>query len=83
MQKQKLPVDGIDWVKDLSRFNKIFTKNYDENSAKGYILEVGVEYPKNYLIFIVIYRFYPKERKSENVISLFVPYKTKKTMLFT
>ena len=80
---QKLPVDGFKWVKDLSKFNESFIKNYDENSNNGYILEVDVEYPKNYLIFIVIYHFYPKERKSENVISLFISYKTKKTMLFT
>ena len=80
---QKLPVDGFKWVKDLSKFNENFIKNYNENNDKGYILEVDVEYPKNYLIFIKIYHFYLKERKSENVISLFVPYKTKKTMLFT
>ena len=49
----------------------------------GCTLEVDVEYPKNYLLFIVICNFYLKEIKSENVISLFVQYKTKKTMLFT
>ena len=37
---QKLPVDGFKWVEenDLSRFNKSFIKNYDENSDKGYFL---------------------------------------------
>ena len=44
---QKLPADGFKWVKDLSKFNESFTKNYDENSDKGYILEVDVKYPKN------------------------------------
>ena len=34
---QKLPVDGFKWVKDLSKFNESFIKNYDENSYKGYI----------------------------------------------
>ena len=43
---QKLPVDGFKWVKDWSQFNERFIKNYDENSDKGYILKVGVEYPK-------------------------------------
>ena len=45
---QKLPVDGFKWVEedDLLKFNKSFIKNYDENSDKGYILEVDVEYPK-------------------------------------
>ena len=31
----------------MVKFNEDFTKNYDEDSDKGYILEVGVEYPKN------------------------------------
>ena len=30
----------------MSRFNKNFLKNYDENSNIGYILEVDVEYPE-------------------------------------
>ena len=37
---------------------------------------------KLYLIFIVIYHFYPNKIKLKNVISLFVTYMTKKTMLF-
>ena len=44
---QKLPIDSFKWVKDLLKFNESFIKNYDENSDKGYILEVDVEYPKN------------------------------------
>ena len=44
---QKLPVNGFEWGEDLLKFNASFLKNYDENSDKGYILEVDVEYPKN------------------------------------
>ena len=33
--------------KNISKFNEDFIKNYDEDSDKGYILEVVVEYPKN------------------------------------
>ena len=33
--------------KNISKFNEEFTKNYDEDSDKGYILEVDVKYPKN------------------------------------
>ena len=51
-------------VKNLSKFNEIFIRNYDENSDKGYFLKVDVDYPKkNYLIFIKIYHFYLKEKK--------------------
>ena len=81
---QKLPVDGFKRVKDLSKFNESFIKNYDENSDKGYFIEVDVKYQKKVFIScIVTYHFYQKERKSEDVTSLFVPYKTKKAMLFT
>ena len=31
----------------MSKFNEEFIKNFDEDSDKGYILEVDVEYPKN------------------------------------
>ena len=30
----------------MSKFTKEFIKNYDEDSDKGYILEVDVKYPK-------------------------------------
>ena len=33
----------------MLNFNEDFIKNYDEDSDKGYILEVDVEYPKNLL----------------------------------
>ena len=44
---QKLPVNGFEWVEELSQFNEDFIKNYDEDSNKGYFLEVDAEYPKN------------------------------------
>ena len=43
---KKLPVNGFEWAEDLSRFKEDFIKNYDEDSNKGYFLEVDVEYPK-------------------------------------
>ena len=44
---EPLSVDGFQWMKDLSKVAEDFIKNYDENSDKGYILEVEVEYLKN------------------------------------
>ena len=49
----KLPVNGFKWVRKLPErniieFDECFIKNYDENSDKGYFLEVDVEYPKNF-----------------------------------
>ena len=42
---QKLAADGFEWGEKISKFNEDFIKNYDENSNKGYMLEVDVEYP--------------------------------------
>ena len=57
----QMPVDGFKWKNNILKFNEEFIK-YDEDSDKGYILEVDVEYPKNlnYLI-ILIYHSYQKE----------------------
>ena len=44
---QKLPVGGFKWEKNILKFNGDFIKSYDEDSDKGYILEVDVKYPKN------------------------------------
>ena len=44
---QKLPVDGFEWKKHMLKLNEDFTKNCDEDSKKGNILEVDVKYPKN------------------------------------
>ena len=51
---EPLPVDGFDRIKDLSKIDEDFTKNYDKDSDKGYILEVDFKDP-------LIYHSYPKE----------------------
>ena len=43
---QKLPVSGFKWKKNMSKFTKEFIKNHDEDSNRGYIFEVDVEYGK-------------------------------------
>ena len=43
---QKLPVNGFKWINDVSEIDEEFIKNYDEDSDKGYILEVDVKYPR-------------------------------------
>ena len=44
---ERLPVDGFEWINDLSKIDEDFIKNYDKYSDKGYILEADVKYPKN------------------------------------
>ena len=43
---QKLPVNIFVWIKDTSQFNEDFITNYNEESDKGYLLEVDIQYPK-------------------------------------
>ena len=47
---QKLPVNGFEWVEELSQFNKDFIKDYDENSNERYFFESDVKYPKNLFV---------------------------------
>ena len=39
VMSQKLPVDGFKWVKKLSKFNKGFIKDYDENRTRDIFLK--------------------------------------------
>ena len=41
------PFGGLMWAKNLKKYTSDFTKNYDENSDLGYLLEVDVNYPKH------------------------------------
>ena len=41
---QELPVNGFEWVEELSQFSKDFITNNDEDSNKGNFVEVDVEY---------------------------------------
>ena len=40
---QKLPVDGFEWVEDLS----VIDEDFEEDSDVGYIIEADIEYPKD------------------------------------
>ena len=43
---EKLPVDGFEWVEDLSKIDKDFIKYYDEDSNVGYFIKADIEHPK-------------------------------------
>ena len=57
---QKFPVNNFEWIKDTSQFNEDLVKNSSEESDEGYFFEVDAQYPKNYMNFKMIYRFYLK-----------------------
>ena len=65
VMSQRLPVNGFKWVKKLSKFDEHFIKNYDENSNKGYFLEVDVKYPKILFNFHKDLPFLPERKKIE------------------
>ena len=67
---QKLPVIGFKWVEKLSRFNKIFIKNYNENNDIGYFLEVDIDYPKKLFDFYKDLPFSPERKKVNKVDKL-------------
>ena len=60
---QKLVVNSFKWKRNVSKFNEEFIKNYDEDSNKGYILEVDIflNIQKIYIICMAIYHSYEKE----------------------
>ena len=60
---QKLPVSGLKWVKNLSKSNDHFRKNYDENRNKGCFLKVGVGYPKSLFSLNKNFAFLPERTK--------------------
>ena len=77
---QKLPVKGFKWVKQkmLSKFNEDFIKNYDENSNKGYFLEVDIDYPKELFNLHKDLPFLPESKKVNKVEKLICDIEDKK-----
>ena len=67
---QKLAINGFEWVKNSSNFNKDFIKEYDENSNTGYFFEVDVEYPKTLFNSHKDLPFLPERKKVEKVEKL-------------
>ena len=75
---QKLPVNGFKWVKNLSKLNERFIKDYNENSDRGYFLEIDAEYPKNLLNSHKDLPYLPERKKMENVKKLVCGIEDKK-----
>ena len=79
----KLPVNGFKFVRKVSKIDEDFIKNYDEDTDKGYILEVDVEYPKNLHDLHSDLPFLPERIKIDKCNKLVCNlYYKKKTMLF-
>ena len=64
---QKLPVNGFIWVKNTSKIDEEFIKIYDEESDKGYILEVDVKCPRKLHDLHSDLPFLPKRMKIDKM----------------
>ena len=58
---QKLPVNGFEWVKETSQFNKFFQKAIMKKVMKDIILKSMFNILKSYMSFITIYHLYQEE----------------------
>ena len=79
---KRLNGSKIKWAKGLSQFNGDFIKNYDENSNKGYFLEVDVEYPKTTFNLHKDFPFLPKRKKIGKREKLIADMKDKEKYVF-
>ena len=78
----KLPIDGFKWRKNMSKFNEDFIKNYNEDSDKGYVFEVHVEYPKRLHYLHSNLLFLPERIKINNAVSLYAICMIKITVVY-
>ena len=61
----KIPVNSFEREENNHKFNEDFIKNYDEDSNKGYFLEVDIEYSKNLFNLHSDFLFWPERNKIE------------------
>ena len=75
---QKLPVNGFKWVKNTSKIDEEFIKNYHKDSDKGYILDVDVKYPRKLHDLHSDLPFLPKRMKIDKCKKLVCNLRNKK-----
>ena len=63
---QKLPVNDVKWVDDISEFNEDFIKSYNGDIDEGYFLEVNVQHLENMHNLHNDLPFLLEKMKSEN-----------------
>ena len=75
---QKLPVNSFKWIKDVTEIDEKFIKNYDEDSDKGYILEVDIKYSRKLHDLHSDLPFLPKRMKIDKCKKLVCNLRNKK-----
>ena len=79
----KTAVNCFKWKADMSTFDKEFIRKYDEDSDKGYIFKVTIDYPKNLHDLYSDLPVLPERMKINKYNKLVCNLYDKKTMLFT
>ena len=80
---EKLPVNNFEWIKDISKSNGDFIKNYNKEIDEGYLLEDGVQYLEKLHDLHNDSPFLPKRMKSKKFGSLLLSYMIRLNVLFT
>ena len=75
---QKLPVNGFKWINDVTEIDEKLKKNYNEDSDKGYILQVDVKYPRKLHDLHSDLPFLPKRMNIDKCKKLVCNLRTKK-----
>ena len=78
---QKLPIKNFKWVTHISKFDERFITSYNEESHKGYFLEVDVQNPENLHNLHIDLPFLSKRMKIEKVKKIVANYMIKLNML--
>ena len=80
---QKLPLRSFMWVKDVSKIDEKFIKNYENDSNVGFIVEVDIEYPKTLHSLQSDLPILPEKKKINKHKKLVCTLYDQKTMLST
>ena len=78
----KLPVNNFKWIKCTLQFNEDFINSYNEESDKGYFLEVDVQYLEKLHELHNDILFLTERLKIEKVEKLIATYMIKLNMLY-
>ena len=75
-----MPVDGFEWVDDISKIDENFIKNYDEDSKVGYFIKADMKYSKELHKKHSELPFLPERMKVNKCKKLVCNFSDKKTL---
>ena len=64
---QKLHVNDFKWVEDISKFDQIFIKSYNEESDEGHFLQIYIQRLQNLYNLLSGFPFLSERMKIEKL----------------